>query len=119
MIGRIQTFDDQRVPVRLKYYKTPKSESQPTKMPRKSNTEKSMIVSTGAAAAAPARRKSSSLKRPTAAVEVVQPVPVAAEPTQEDIARLAYLYWEARGCQGGSAEEDWLRAEQELRGVIR
>ena len=33
----------------------------------------------------------------------------------EEIARLAYSYWDARGCQGGSAEEDWLRAEQELR----
>ena len=34
----------------------------------------------------------------------------------EEIARIAYSYWEARGCQGGSAEEDWLRAERELRG---
>jgi len=33
----------------------------------------------------------------------------------EEIARLAYSYWEARGCQGGSADEDWLRAEEELR----
>ena len=33
----------------------------------------------------------------------------------EEIARLAYSYWEARGCQDGSAEEDWFRAEQELR----
>ena len=33
----------------------------------------------------------------------------------EEIARLAYSYWEARGCQGGSADEDWFRAEQELR----
>ena len=31
-----------------------------------------------------------------------------------DIARLAYSYWEARGYHGGSAEEDWLRAEKEL-----
>lgn len=30
-------------------------------------------------------------------------------------ARLAYSYWEARGCQGGSAEEDWYRAESELK----
>ena len=37
------------------------------------------------------------------------------EPKQEEIARLAYSYWEARGGEGGSAEEDWLRAEQELR----
>ena len=34
--------------------------------------------------------------------------------TGEDIARLARSYWEARGCTGGSPEEDWLRAEQEL-----
>jgi len=32
----------------------------------------------------------------------------------EEIGRLAYSYWEARGCQGGSPEEDWFRAEQEL-----
>jgi hypothetical protein len=34
---------------------------------------------------------------------------------ENEIARLAYLYWEARGYQGGSAEEDWVRAEQELK----
>lgn len=32
----------------------------------------------------------------------------------EDIARLAYSIWEARGRQAGSPEEDWFRAEQEL-----
>ena len=32
-----------------------------------------------------------------------------------EIARLAYSYWEARGCTGGSAEEDWFRAEQEMK----
>lgn len=36
-------------------------------------------------------------------------------PDQEEIRQLAYSYWEARGYQGGSAEEDWLRAEQEIR----
>ncbi|MFZ0936719.1 MAG: DUF2934 domain-containing protein [Bryobacteraceae bacterium] len=36
-------------------------------------------------------------------------------PSREDIAVLAYSYWEARGIQGGSPEEDWLRAEQEMR----
>ncbi len=35
-------------------------------------------------------------------------------PTHEEIARLAYSYWDARGRKGGSAREDWLRAEQEL-----
>lgn len=40
----------------------------------------------------------------------------ATPPTSEQIAALAYSYWEARGRQGGSPEEDWLRAERELRG---
>jgi hypothetical protein len=34
--------------------------------------------------------------------------------TPEEIAQLAYSYWEARGRPDGSAEEDWFRAEQEL-----
>ncbi len=32
------------------------------------------------------------------------------------VAQLAYSYWEARGCEGGSPEEDWFRAEEELYG---
>lgn len=35
---------------------------------------------------------------------------------REMVAQLAHSYWEARGCEGGSPEEDWLRAEQELYG---
>ena len=41
-------------------------------------------------------------------------VVVERELAHEDIARLAYALWEARGCQGGSSEEDWLRAEEQL-----
>ena len=33
---------------------------------------------------------------------------------REAVSRLAYSYWEARGRNGGSPEEDWLRAEREL-----
>ena len=36
-------------------------------------------------------------------------------PTEDDIAELAYSYWEARGYQGGSPWEDWFRAERELK----
>ena len=43
----------------------------------------------------------------------VESRPVPLEP--REIATLAYSYWEARGCQGGSPEEDWLCAEQQLR----
>lgn len=68
------------------------------------------------AGAAPVRtsKPKSSLK------ETVKPATegaVVAQMTasQEEIARLAYSYWEVRGRNGGSPEEDWLRAEQELR----
>jgi len=37
-------------------------------------------------------------------------------PSHDEIAVLAYSYWDARGRQGGSAEEDWFQAERELRG---
>jgi hypothetical protein len=38
-------------------------------------------------------------------------------PDREEVVRLAHSYWEARGYQGGSAEEDWFRAERELRAI--
>ena len=37
---------------------------------------------------------------------------------QEAIARLAYFYWEERGCPNDSPDEDWLRAEGELRNSL-
>ncbi|MGA2195899.1 MAG: DUF2934 domain-containing protein [Bryobacteraceae bacterium] len=43
------------------------------------------------------------------------PAEEARRPRHEEIARLAYSYWEARGRQDGGAREDWLRAEGELR----
>lgn len=96
-------------------------------MATKRNTENKSVMPSGAAAV-PARRKSTTPKRTarpaTAEIsstpEVVEAVEVvtmasAVEVSNDAVARLAYSYWEARGCQGGSPEEDWLRAEQELR----
>lgn len=37
----------------------------------------------------------------------------------EDVQRLAYEYWLARGCPEGSSEEDWFRAEQALQGLAK
>jgi hypothetical protein len=34
--------------------------------------------------------------------------------TQAEIARLAYSYWEAGGRREGTAQSDWLRAEEVL-----
>ena len=49
--------------------------------------------------------------RPTGG-EAADPVPEA--PTHEEIATLAYHYWETRGRPIGSPEEDWFRAEQDV-----
>jgi hypothetical protein len=39
----------------------------------------------------------------------------ATTPTREEIARLAEKFWAERGWPEGSPEQDWLRAEQELK----
>jgi hypothetical protein len=33
----------------------------------------------------------------------------------DDVAALAYKFWQRRGCPTGSDQEDWFRAEKELR----
>ncbi len=53
-------------------------------------------------------------RKPAAKKKTVSEMPKAAAPTREEIERLARSYWEARGYQDGNAEQDWLRAEQEL-----
>jgi hypothetical protein len=98
-------------------------------MATKRNKENNIAIpAASAAASAPARRKSAAaprakhgIKRPTAAIapetenaaEVVA-IETGSRPAYNEIAALAYTYWVDRGCQGGSQEEDWLRAEQEL-----
>ena len=89
-------------------------------MTRKRTTDNELVVSAGGPAA-PTRRKSpvrSRVKHTALSGEVSTEPPAASvvyEPSREEIAQLAYLYWESRGYEGGSPEEDWLRAEQELR----
>ncbi len=50
-----------------------------------------------------------------AGVAIAEPAYSSDLEDQEEVARLAYSYWLARGCPEGSPEEDWLRAEQEVR----
>jgi DUF2934 family protein len=96
-------------------------------MARKRINDNDLVVSSSAAAA-PVRRKAAAKPRakhsatpaeslaPTPESDVIEASTVTVyEPSHEEIACLAYLYWEARGYQGGSPEEDWLRAQQELR----
>jgi hypothetical protein len=54
---------------------------------------------------APVKRRKPAAKKQTA--------PPA--PTREQIAMLAEKYWAERGWPEGSPEEDWLRAERELK----
>ena len=44
----------------------------------------------------------------------VEPIPQPEN--QQEIATLAYEFWQTRGCPDGSPEEDWFRAERELQG---
>ncbi len=59
----------------------------------------------------------------TAVVESPAEIDIEAEsdirPSEAEIAERAYTYWNARGCVGGSPEEDWFRAEEELRAQTR
>jgi hypothetical protein len=113
-------------------------------MASKRVSEKKMVAPSGAAQSASVRKQATSkrttrsakpvetLATPAAQPETTAPFgvePLGApahslaiahqveEPSQEAVAALAYSYWVARDCQGGSSEEDWLRAEQELRTV--
>jgi Protein of unknown function (DUF2934) len=98
-------------------------------MTRKRKTETDLIVS-ATGAAAPARRKAATRTRTQRATEGVEALAVPAaepesaavvavyEPSREEIAALAYTFWEARGYQDGSPDEDWLRAEQELKSRV-
>ena len=65
--------------------------------------------------AAPA--KGSAVTRQTRKRIVGKPAPAPQDLhiSHEEIARLAYSYWEARQSPHPSAEDDWYRAERELR----
>jgi len=73
---------------------------------------------TGAAAAAvPVKRRATRSKSSVLSTSETSFNSKSSEASidREAVARLAYSYWEARGFEGGSAEEDWLRAEEEIR----
>ena len=53
---------------------------------------------------------------PSAARQLTKTHTIVSAPLEhKKIARLAYSYWEGRGCPDGSPEQDWFRAEEELR----
>jgi hypothetical protein len=54
-------------------------------------------------------------QRPRKNQERVNPEAPQQQPTAEDIERLAHRYWLERGSPIGTPEEDWFRAEDEIR----
>jgi Protein of unknown function (DUF2934) len=48
--------------------------------------------------------------------EYLSEVTTADNATEAEIAARAYELWQERGCPIGSAQEDWFKAEHELRG---
>lgn len=97
-------------------------------MPRKTNENAASQARTNATKAAPMRHKKATpivaeAVDGSVAVKSVSgnvltqtpPALVETQPDRTEVARVAYSYWERRGYQGGSPQDDWLRAERELR----
>jgi len=72
-------------------------------------------------AKAPAKSRKASAKKNPAILSMTAPAAKApsaeiAKPvSHDDVARLAHRFWSERGFQHGHHEEDWFRAERELR----
>jgi hypothetical protein len=82
-------------------------------MPSKKASPSEVKLSSGTKRAAALKNP-----RPRAAKRVIveQTEPPEYGPLDpEEVATRAYFFWLQRGGQNGSAEQDWLRAEQELR----
>jgi hypothetical protein len=92
-----------------------------TKAPAKPKAVKTLDGETESAvkAAPKVAAKTKGKAAPKAKAVETKAVDVAASrtPTYEEIAQLAERYWAERGWQDGYAEQDWLRAEQQLLGV--
>jgi len=96
----------------------------PVIMPKKTTTKETVAAAAPVRAAKPKTPRTSPVVKvaSTPRVKTVKhskavPAAIAVEAiavnAHEEIAKIAYGYWEARGYQHGSPEQDWLRAEQE------
>ncbi|HXJ38745.1 MAG TPA: DUF2934 domain-containing protein [Bryobacteraceae bacterium] len=96
-------------------------------MTKKTTAEKAVSAVKKPRAVKPASPRVTSVRHSKAAATTEPPTsadPVvpfeAAVPVKsfEAISKIAYGYWESRGCQGGNPTEDWLRAEAEYRATL-
>jgi len=91
-------------------------------MPKKQSIATSATTGAAPARAAKTRTtRSATAKHSRAQIAdpVIEPAEIAiaatafSEDRHEEIAKLAYSFWEARGYEHGHENEDWLRAEAE------
>ncbi len=70
-------------------------------------------------AKAPAKPRTSAApaKKATAKKAAVGKPAAAKTPSREEIAQLAHRYFVERGGKNGADQQDWLRAERELKGA--
>ena len=87
-----------------------------TKAPAKTKAVKAPEGEQGSAVKAAPRAAAKTKAKATAKSETID-IAASRTPSYEEIAQLAERYWAERGWQDGYAEQDWLRAEQELLGV--
>lgn len=81
-------------------------------MPKRKTVDAEVVSAPKVKASAATHKRAT--KKPEVEAAIV-PAPESARPvTDQDIAVLAYSYWEARGFEGGNPEEDWFRARREL-----
>ena len=88
-----------------------------TKAPAKPKAVKTPEGETGSAVKAAAPKAASKTKAKAAPKSKTVDIAASRTPSYEEIAQLAERYWAERGWQDGYAEQDWLRAEQQLLGV--
>jgi len=60
---------------------------------------------------APVKRTATMRSKPRVAASLAASTVVS---STDQVAERAYFYWLERGCPHGSAQDDWLRAEQDL-----
>jgi len=87
-----------------------------TKAPAKPKTAVKTLDETGSAVKA-APKAAAKTKVKAAAKSKTVDIAASRTPSYAEIAQLAERYWAERGWQDGHAEQDWLRAEQELLGM--
>lgn len=83
--------------------------------PKKTRTTASKTGTTAKPRKAPAKKAANGATAEPVATNghVVEMTPAV---PHDEVAKLAHSYWQQRGRQHGHHVEDWVRAEQELRG---